>query len=86
MLTLIALAIATATPAVQEAQEMAYIAGRCTVWMDDATKRDVERSLTAADPRLMILYRDGINDTNEGIRYDVCRRLFREGAARLSAR
>lgn len=86
LITITALALAFVSPQkaiVQEMQEMAYIAGRCTVWMDATTKADIEQSINTTDPRLMTIYREGINDAHEGIRYDVCERLLNESRMRL---
>jgi hypothetical protein len=83
---LVALALATAPPAktaLQEMQELAYIAGRCSVWMDDATKTDVEQTLVSADPRFLIIYREGVANTDKGIRFDVCQKLLNESRDRL---
>jgi hypothetical protein len=85
---LVALALATAPPApaktaLQEMQELAYIAGRCSVWMDDATKADVEQTLVSADPRFLTIYREGVANTDKGIRFDVCQKLLNESRDRL---
>ena len=76
---IIAIALASAaTQTITESQAAdAYIVGRCMVWASDEQRKTYPDMIAAIDPRLRIMFDDGIKDSaTKGIRFDVCRKLM----------